>query len=146
MKNTIIALAVLFFGLSSVRAQNADTKIEPNLEALTNTQNLLRDPKQRQEALTTPNARSAASQVSTVSLGRPEIENQLYDVSADLMTWVVQMSQTDPEFFTKLSQNSNDPAFIKKFYEKVPAAQRDKIKSIAAQIESVRNPPPAKSP
>ncbi len=133
MKSIFIALFI--FGLSQAYAEEGI-----NVQALTQTQELLKDPKQRKEALDTPQAKQAAETVTTLSMGRPEIENQIFGISADLMTWVMEMSKSDPDFFAKLKQNSQDPAFVKKFLEKVPAAQREQIRNLASQIESVRSP------
>ena len=145
-----IIIASLFLSLVSIQARAQQQRFSPDqletpIDASAETQKLLKDPKKVAASLDTPQAKAAAQNVTALTGGNTQITNQIFDASGDLWKVVVEWQNSDPDFFKKLSENSTDPEFVKKFYDKIPQAQRDKIKNIAAQIENLRSPP-AKSP
>lgn len=106
-------------------------------DALMETQSLLRDPVRVQnEALITQDAQNADRNASIVTLGKPELKQDLYNISADLMSWIVEATQGDP---AKMQQFVKDAAANPRaFYEKMPASERTKIKSLSEKIDSSR--------
>src|SRR4051812_5969682 len=116
MKNKIFFFLFLLFSMSRLNAQVAI--VEDADDPAVRTRNLLKDSQQRNASLDTPQAKAAAQQVNTVSLGNQDIQNQIFNTSGDLFKVVADWQTSDPDFFKKLSENSQDPAFVKKFYEK----------------------------
>lgn len=103
--------------------------------ALRETQNILRDPVRLQnEALTTPGAQAADRNASAVTLGKPELKQDLMGISADLMTWIVDSAQGDPDKMQMLVTEAMDSPAA--FLQRMPSAERQKIKNLSEKIES----------
>lgn len=131
MKKTFI-IGLVFFGLCA----NADEVTQ----ALSETQNLLRDPSRiKNEALNTPEAQTADRNASIVTLGKPELKQELYNISADLMSWIVEASQGDP---AKMQQMMSDAlSNPKSLYDRMPASERSRVKALSEKIEGSRKNP-----
>lgn len=128
----LISFAGVFVGLFASEVLMAQTT------ALEQTQNLLRDTNQVQkEALDTPAAKEADRNASITTLGDPELKQGLYDISADLLPWLTEAAAGDSEKMSELlAEASKNPAA---FYDKIPSAQRAKIKALSETIDSRRN-------
>lgn len=124
----ITLITILLFCQSSL-AQ------DPEIDALLETQKLMRDPKRLQkEALTNKNAIKADEMAQLMTLNNPELKKELYGISAELLPWVVQLSGGDPVKMQELLLESQKNPTA--FYKRIPATAREKIKSLANKIES----------
>lgn len=125
----IILLFLIFNGLSSFADEELDALIE--------TQKLLRDSARVQsEALQTPQAKRADRKASITALGKPELKQEIYNISSDLMSWLEQAAKGDPAKMQELMIEANKNP--KAFYDRIPAAERTKIKALAEKIEQSR--------
>lgn len=129
----IFFIISLVFYFSYVNAEDVG-------EALTDTQSLLRDSGRMQgEAVKTPEGRKADQDASVVTLGKPELKQELLNISADLMGWITEAAKGDPEKMQQLMQDAI--ASPKSFFEKMPAGERAKIKGLSEKIEGARKNP-----
>ena len=105
------------------------------------TQEVLQNSELRKQAIDTDAARRADQVVNITSMGDQNVSNQIFGITSDLMPWLSEMGKGDPQAMQKLllEAQSNGDA-LKKLYEKMPAAQQEKIKAVAQQIESLRGP------
>jgi hypothetical protein len=103
---------------------------------LLKTQQVLRDPSKRAAALQSDEAKKADQTAGIVSLGRSENKEALYGIAADIMPWLLQVTNSDPNKMMELLElaKSNPSAF----YERLPAAEKSKIKNLANTIEGQR--------
>ncbi len=103
-------------------------------EALSKTQNLLRDSNARQGALDTKEAHEADKLAETTALGDPSAKNQVYNIAADLMPWLVAQTSGDPAKMMQLIMEAqkNPQAFL----EKLPESERKKISNLSRFIEN----------
>ena len=106
-------------------------------DPLIETQKILRDSERvQQEALVTPAAKIADKNASITGLGKPENKQEIYNIAADLMPMLVEMSSGDPAKMQELiAEAYKNP---KAFYDKMPITQRDKIKLLSETIDSTR--------
>ncbi len=109
--------------------------------ALSDTQSLLRDSgRMQEEAGKTADGRKADHDATVVTLGKPELKQDLLNISADLMSWITESSKGDPEKMQQLLQEAlNNP---KHFFEKMPANERTRIKGLSEKIEGARQKNP----
>lgn len=137
----MILLVALLTGPAALRAQTSD---DADLRALTETQNLLRNPQLRQQALTTPQAREADRNAAITGLGNSDYQQEIYNLSAELMPWLVEQSKGDPAKMAELMQEfQKNP---RAFFNRVPAAQRARISALADKIEKARSPSAQRNP
>lgn len=131
-----LACFVILF-LAQVVSAQAPEENAVDKEALTKAQEVLRKSSLRKEALDTPEAKSADGQVKSVTQGNDALHNQLYGLSADLLPFVIELSKEDPGFLNSLMENPNADV-VKKFYEKMPADKRDRVRALAQKIEALQ--------
>lgn len=131
MKNLLI-ISLVFY---SAYASAEDIK-----EALRETQSVLRDPvRMQEESGKTSEGRKADQDASVVTLGKPELKQDLLNISADLLGWITDSANGDPEKMQQLMQDAiSNP---KSFYERMPASERAKVKNLSEKIESARKNP-----
>lgn len=127
-----LILVLSFFSCSSLYASD-----DTDLMATTETQKLLQDAARVQkEALKTPEAKAADKNASITARGNPQYKQEMYNISSDLMPWLVEISKGDPAKMTELMvEAQKDPAA---FYQKMPAAVQAKIKALSGAIDSSR--------
>lgn len=132
--------ALLCLTLASFVTSTAWSKSdkEVNEEALKNTQDLLKNPTERQKALNTPAARQSVEQLKNLTGGDAQIEQEIWELSADLMPILLEESKGDPQKMTKLLQEmkANPLSFADKF----SGAQKEKLRKIAEKIASKQKP------
>ncbi len=130
MKKITLLLVAIISSLSLY----ADEEIDPLLA----TQNLLRDlARVQKEALTTPEAKSADFNASIITLGNAQNKQELYNISADLMSWLVETTKGDPAKMAELmAEAQKNP---RAFYERIPSAAKAKIKALSGAIDSSRS-------
>ena len=105
--------------------------------SLAQVQALLNDPALRQQALITPEARSADRNAEITALGQAGKKQEIYSIAAELMPWLIQETNGDmTKINTLMLEYQKNP---QAFYNRIPAAQREKIKSLAGQIEQSRS-------
>lgn len=101
---------------------------------------MLRDSgRMQQEAAKTPEGRKADQDASVVTLGKPELKQELLNISADLMDWITKSANGDPEKMQQLMQDALDSP--KAFMEKMPASERARVKGLSEKIEGARKNP-----
>lgn len=124
----------------AVIAVSADEDYNTLLE----TQNFLRSPERMQsEAASNPKAADADRVATITTLGKPELKQDLMNISADLMGWIVQSSNGDTAKMEQmLSEAMANPRV---FLDKMPSSEREKIRALSGKIEAGR-PAPKKSP
>ena len=108
-------------------------------------QQLLKSPSERAAVIKSdPNARAADVQAAITVMGSKEDKNELYDVSGDLLEWVVSQGVDPAQLMEKYKKNPVQ------FFNDIPEQQRQRIKALAESIEQrrrpVRNPAGATNP
>ncbi|MEK6626983.1 MAG: hypothetical protein AABY53_00015 [Bdellovibrionota bacterium] len=128
-----LILVLTFFSCYSLYAND-----DINSKALAETQKLLKNPARVQkEALDTPEAKAVDKNASITARGNPQYKQEMYNISADLMPWLVEISKGDPAKMAEImAEAQSNPAA---FYQRMPAAMRAKIKSLSGAIDSDRN-------
>lgn len=125
-----VLICLVFLLTSSTTWAKSDT--EHNQEAMKKTQELLKDPTQRQKALDNPAAKQSADRVQQLTGGDAQMEQAIWEMSAELMPLLVEEANGDPkkmaEYLEKMK--SNPQAFADRF----PAAQKKKLQEIADKI------------
>jgi hypothetical protein len=102
------------------------------LKAIDDTKNMMKNPSQRKEMLSTPSASSANSKVE--QLVGAENMNDIYSVSADILPIILKEANGDPaKALQILQQSQRNPA---EFLKNLPASEQNKVKAIADKIES----------
>jgi hypothetical protein len=136
MKNHIFfGLTLFLFQLNCFALD--DEKV--NLEALTQTQNLLKDSEQRNAVVKQSEGAKKADEVaSTVSIGDANAKNSIYEIAADVMPWLISQTEGDPAKMLLLLENAKkDP---KAFFNSLPEVERKKIQNLGNFLESKRAP------
>lgn len=131
-------MKVIFFVSFSIYSSLASTFDDKTYEsALQQTQNLLRTPDARKGAIDTEPAKAADKAVEITALGDPAAKSEVYNIAADLMPWLLEQSQGDPLKMMQLIQEAqkNPQAFL----QKMPAAERQKIKNLSGFIDQKKN-------
>lgn len=122
-----------------VPAPQPMTDAQINSEALNKTQNLLRNPGERQKAMANdPKAQAADSKVKAL-LG-PNTE-KAYEISAQLMERIVAETGGDPVKMQNLMlELQGNPRALEKY---LSPAQRDMIRQMASDVEKSKGMAPA---
>ena len=108
-----------------------------NESALIETQNFLRNSEQvKNETLKNPNAKKADQIAEITSLGKKEFKQDIYNISADLLPWLVEQTNGDPDKMNALIMEAQKNP--EAFYARIPASQKAQIKSLSEAIESNR--------
>jgi hypothetical protein len=124
-------------GNSQITPTMTDSEI--NEEALRNTQRLLRDPNERQNAIANDPTALQADQRARQLLG-PNSE-KAYELSAQLMQTIVRETNGDPQKMQKLIlELQSNPHALEKF---LTPAQRDMIRQMASDVEKSKRLPPS---
>lgn len=127
-----VTISVISISYTSQAWAQVDSATEKGMK---DTQNLLRDKKQRDELMKTDSkAREADSKVNAVTGGDAVNNQKLYDISADIMPALMSSVGNDPVKAMELLQKAqSDP---EAFYKSLPSEVRDKIRGVASDIES----------
>ena len=133
MKNFIFLIAIAAF------SQNSFSQVDQS--ALLESQKILRSSSERQEIISKDQKAQQADQfASQVVGGDPALKNDMYDVSADILNYVMQSSDGDPAKAQELLLKAmKDP---KQFLKSLPAAEQEKIRNIANSVDKKKNPKP----
>src|SRR3954471_101737 len=123
----LLATATLF--AHPVLAEELDPASK---EGLSKTQEVLRDPKKRQEAIKgDKKAEEADARVQRLS-GSPENTQKMYEISADIMENITKQSGGDPQKMQKLLEEAQkDP---EAFYKSLTPEQRGQIQKLSGEI------------
>jgi hypothetical protein len=107
--------------------------------ALKDTQDLLKDNSKRQELFKKDsNAKAADDQVQNVTGGDSAQSQEIYNISSDAFSAVMQSAGNDPnKVMEMLNKAKGDP---KAFYDSLPAEIRNKIRGVASDIEKKQAP------
>ena len=124
----MIFLSVLFLAFNVFAFED-----QVYTNALQQTQNLLKNSEVRKGALNTEPATAADKAAEITALGDPAAKSEVYNIAADLMPWLLEQSQGDISKMMQLIQEAqkNPQAFL----QKMPAAEREKIKNLSGFIE-----------
>jgi hypothetical protein len=128
--------SILFFSLLFCFQNSLAQNIED--EALIKTQSLLKNASERSvEIIKSPDAVNADRNAEVTALGNPAFKQEMYNISSDLLPWLVGLTQGDVSKMSDLllEAQKNPQAF----YERFPAAEKEKIKALSEAIESNRN-------
>lgn len=108
--------------------------LDPAQEAaLKQTQDMLRNEKERAALIKEdPKARAADRKASIITIGSKEDKNEMYDVSAELLQWVVSQGGDPAKLMEKYQ---NNPV---QFLNDMPPEQRQRIQALAESIEQRR--------
>lgn len=136
MRSIVFSIALLltnFLYAQSILDEN-------NSAAITQTQQILINATQREAALDTEKARTVDQNVTITSMGNQNLKNDIYGVSSELMPWLSDIGKGDAGSMQKLLQEAqSNPQVIENFYNRMPAAQKEKVKAISKQIETLRS-------
>ncbi|AGH95807.1 hypothetical protein [Pseudobdellovibrio exovorus] len=125
-------LAVFVLGLSPFHVLAQEPLNQQAIVA--EAQQSLVDPQKRQEALNTPEARSADRQVEITALGDNSKKQEMYSLAAALLPWLAQQAAGDPNKMAEIMQKfQSDP---QSFFNSIPEEQRNKIRALASEIEA----------
>lgn len=109
-------------------------------EAKKQTSDMLRDPKQREQAVNENDKTKAAHKNMERVTGNPANTQKAYEISADIMDSMVNQTGGDPAQMQKiLEEAQRDP---EGFYKKLTPEQRKQIQELAGKISV---PPSANS-
>jgi hypothetical protein len=128
-KFLVLLLSVSFMATTVTFAGDAEDA------AMKDVQDLMRSESQRAEVIKqSPKAQQADSFALQAVGGDAALKNQVYDVSADIMGTIKEMSGGDAGKMNALLQKAmqNPDEFLKS----LPAEQQAKIRGIANQVES----------
>lgn len=133
MKYSLFIFVVLF--LNIIHAQTKSI----NDEALTSTQNMLRSSAQRSEVIKNDSNAKKADQDLESLVGTGSAKEQVYELSADVMKYLVDNSSGDPvKMQESLMKGMSDP---KAFLNSLPDDVKNKIRNIATEVESKSKKP-----
>lgn len=139
MKNAFLILSSVFILLAS-RVSSADDEFKSAVEK---TKAEMKDKRKRQNLLDTDKAKEADKAANSVT-GNEENTEELYGISADLLSVIGEQAEGDPEKMNKiLEEAQRDPAA---FYKRLPEEQRKRIQSLSKKIENNKAPSDRKSP
>lgn len=103
-------------------------------QALQQTQELLKTPDKRNNALKeTPEATAAGNQVTSVAKD-PQDQQKIYELSSKVMERLVRESQGDPEKMTQLLERAKTNP--EDFANSLTSDERDSLRGVAGSIES----------
>jgi len=136
-----LTLFLILFTFSPFSHSHSDSDSDNNEKALSEAQKLLRSPSERQEVISKDKKAQQADQIASEAVGHdPTLKNEMYGLSADVLSHVMKMSNSDPAKAQELLMNAmKDP---KKFMNSLPAADQEKIRDIANSVEKNKNPKP----
>lgn len=123
-----LAMTVILTGLqaSSGQAQELDPA---SMEALTKTQDLLKNPAIRQQAIQGDAAAQAADAQVRALAGRGIAPDQVYELSNDVMADLVKQTGGDPAKMQAIVERAKaDPASLKQYLSE---PSREKIRQLA---------------
>ena len=73
-------------------------------------------------------------------MGNQNVKNDIYGISLELVPWSADAGQGNASGMQKiLTEAQSNPEALMQFYQRMPAAQKEKIKAVSQQIESLRN-------
>lgn len=129
MKSFFICFSLMFFALSGIAESDKTAN-----GALKDTQDFLKDKKQREELFKTdPKAKGADARVQAVTGGNAAQSQKIYDISADAFGAVMKDVQNDPNKAMELLQKAQ--ANPEAFYNSLPKEVREQIHGVAGEIE-----------
>ena len=107
---------------------------EGDEDATKSTQNLLRSSKERKELIKHDDrAKEADHQVDQITGGDGHAKEEMYDISAALMPWLVEQSGGDSDKMNALLEEAlKNP---QKFIDSMPESERARIKAISGRLE-----------
>lgn len=126
------ALCFLFtVAFSSVLIAGSDQAVD---DAMRDTQDLLKDQSKRQELFKKDSrARSADDKVQSLTGGDAAQSQQIYNISSDAFSAVMQSVGNDPNKMMELLQKAQGNP--EAFYNSLPPDIKDKIRGVASDIE-----------
>lgn len=130
-------ILMLTVGLLSTTVSFAEDDLDP---ALKDVQDMMRSESKRAELLKdNPKAQQADSFALQAVGGDQRLKGEVYDVSADIMATVKQMSGGDTVKMNQLLQKAlQNPG---EFLKSLPPEQQAKIRGIATQVEQNKKSP-----
>ena len=140
IKNLSIKIIGFLCGLhfiSTVSLAQAETA---NAEALKKTQDLLRDPKQREKAAE-EDTKAAATMKSVESFSGKEHSQEIYNLSAEVMGTITNRSKGDVNSMKQDTQKTPE-----EFIKLLTPEQWAKIEALAKKIEAERAPSSSTTP
>ncbi|MFN8845523.1 MAG: hypothetical protein ACK5W9_01605 [Bdellovibrionales bacterium] len=125
-------LVYFLISLVLVCTSFAKSEAEVNQEALKDTQKLLRNKNEREKELNTPEARAAVSNMRNLTQGDSKIEQELWELTADVMPLLVEKTDGDPQKMLELLESAKrDPAG---FAAQFKGPEQAKLKAVAEKL------------
>lgn len=133
----MLSLLLSVLGASDTRAQNVRDD-EANRKALEDTQKLLRDRIQREQAIQGSEPAQKANQEAQTLGGSAQNADQIYSLSAEIFANIVKQSNGDA---AKMQQMINDAALHPEKLDLFMTPEiRQQLKGLANEIERQRKP------
>ena len=132
MRMTILLIYIVTVSSSAVAELDSS-----QTEALTNTQKLLRNTKERNKVIAAdPKAQEADAKAGALA-GSNQNKEEMYDISAELMEKIANDANGDPQKMQDLLKESQkDPqAFYEKYFSD---AQKARVRGLANKMEGQR--------
>jgi hypothetical protein len=132
-----VFLTLVVFGAMSAFGEKAQLS-QDDQKALQETQDLLRDQKQRDEYIkSSPDAQKTMDQVKTLG-GSQQNMDAMFNISADIFQSLVNEAGGDPvKLQMLLAEAQKNP---EKFFNKLSAQQKENIRKVAGDIEKTKAP------
>jgi len=136
--NKLMVVAIIVAVFPVISAAELD---EHSQRALDQTQSMMRDRNQRQQAIqqSGKGAQKTDQMVQRLSGGDPAKADEIYGLAADVMKQITEMANGDPkkmmEILQKLQKNPEE--FVKHWTPE----QRQRLRQIAQDIEKPKSPP-----
>lgn len=109
--------------------------------AVQETQKDLKDKNKRKDLLNTKEAKDADTAAKSIAGSEANTE-EIYAITADLAAIIGEQAAGDPGKMQQLLKEATENPKV--FFERLPAAQQERIKSLSKKIESRKYPLPKK--
>lgn len=133
----LLAVAILHAVPRAARPQSANAPMSTaSEEALQKTQDLLRDPAARKQAIQEKASAKAADDQAAQVAGSEANKDEMYALASEIMETVTRLSGGDTQKMTALlAEAASNPAA---FAAKLPPDQQAKLKSLAEKAEKTK--------
>lgn len=121
---------------TSLNGQELDAN---TMEALSQTQQLLRSRALREQAAKESGSAQAAHNHAAALSGNQQNLDALYDTSAEVMEWLTQQTQGDAQKMQALMLKAKENP--EAFYQSLPEKIKSKIRSMAGQFPAPKTSP-----
>lgn len=113
---------------------------DPNvIDASKRVQEEMKDPAKRQGLINSDSARQEMQKMQTLTGGDPQAQQEIMEISADLIPVLMEMSGNDPaKVMDNLAKFKSNP---EEFVKHIPVPQQDKIRKLAEKLAKNQKKP-----